>query len=136
ASLIREPLSGMQTICPIGPDTPLAVASVDTAIDGLIGLMNVAASAFTDTRAMNMPALTITPAQIAEAVDRRLPKEAKAQIEWEVDPSIQKVVENWPSRFTSALASQLGLVPDASADAIVDAYLSDRDGRKRSTGNL
>lgn len=124
ASLIRDPFDGKRVCCPICPDTPLAVISVDKVIAAMLRLLDVEAHALQHTRAMNMPALTVTPLQIADAVARRLPPHSPDWVEWKEDAAIQRVVESWPSRFTSGRAIALGLESDASIDDIISAYLA------------
>lgn len=126
ASLIREPLNGARVLCEIHPETELAVASVDTVINGMLKLLAVPADYLSQTRALNLPALTVTPRQIAEAVARKQPPGARAAMDWGADPVLQKVVDSWPKRFSSEQALKLGLEPDQSIDAIIDAYLADR----------
>lgn len=132
ASLIREPLSGQRVLCQIQPDTALAVTSVDTVIDSMLKLLAVPAQAFSETRALNLPALTVTPREIANAVGRLVPK-ASTLIEWGEDPMLQKVVDSWPAHFSSKQALELGLEPDHTIDAIIDAFLADRSGKEQAT---
>lgn len=126
ASLIREPLSGESTLCPISPHTPLAVTSVDKVIEGMLKLLDIPADVFSHTRAMNLPSITITPRQIADAVARRMPNSVSVPIKWDIDQAVQTIVESWPSRFTSKQAIHFGLTPDHSVDSIIDAFLLDR----------
>ncbi|AEC21364.1 hypothetical protein PT7_2824 [Pusillimonas sp. T7-7] len=135
ASLIREPLSGQRVLCQIRPDTALAVASVDTVINSMLKLLAVPAQAFSETRALNLPALTVTPREIAAAVGRRLAPNAGTPIEWGEDPMLQKVVDGWPAHFSSKQALELGLEPDHTVDAIIDAFLADRASREQATPN-
>ena len=121
ASLIREPLNGKDTVCPLAPDTPLALASVDKVVEGFITLHDLPASVFGATRAMNLPALTATPSELVEAVGR-IPGAKPGHVAWVPDAALQRVVDGWPSVFTSELALRHGIRGDASADAIVGAY--------------
>ncbi|NYT84690.1 NAD-dependent epimerase/dehydratase family protein [Pusillimonas harenae] len=131
ASLIREPLSGQHTVCTIHPDTALAVASVDTVVRSMLKLLTVPAHAFPETRALNLPALTVTPQQITDAVVHRLAPDTSMPIEWDKDPVLQNVVDSWPSHFSSKKALELGLEPDSTVDAIIDAFLDDYSFRQK-----
>lgn len=124
ASLIRDPFGGRRVCCPIRPDTPLAVISVDKVIAAMLKLLEIEAHAFPHTRAMNMPALTVTPRQIADAVARRLPPGSSGWVEWKEDLTVQSVVESWPSQFTSRRAIALGFKSDGSIDDIISNYLA------------
>jgi nucleoside-diphosphate-sugar epimerase len=128
ASLIREPLNGRDTVCALAPDTPLALASVDSVVAGLLRLLDLPKAAFGSTRALNLPALTATPGDLVAAVERAMPG-ASARVRWTPDATLQRVVDGWPSVFTSKFALEHGIRGDASADALVAAYLGARDGR-------
>jgi len=124
AALIREPLAGRDTVCPLAPDTRFAVASVDKVVESLLALRDVPAGVFGASRALNLPALTATPAQLVEAAVRRAPAGA-GRVSWQQDQQMQRVVDGWPGVFTSALARELGIAGDQSADEIVAAYLKE-----------
>lgn len=124
AALIREPLSGRDASCPLASDTRFPVASVQRVVDALLALHDVPADRFGATRAMNLPSLTVTPAQIADAVKRA---GAAGGISWQPDAKVQAIVEGWPRAFSSERARQLGLAADADVDALVAAYLQGRE---------
>jgi nucleoside-diphosphate-sugar epimerase len=124
ASLIREPLRGHPTRCRIGRDSPLVVASVDKVVGGFVHLAGLPAQALPSSRTMNLPGLTVTPAQLGDAVARHLPAGTRAEIDWAPDAQVQHIIDGWPRAFTSARALALGLAPDASADALVQSFLA------------
>ena len=129
AALVREPLGGREAICPLEADTRFPVASVQSVARALIAAAALPAAAFGATRVMNLPSLTVTPGEIAAALERRLGTESTGRITWQRDDQIQAIVESWPRVFTSQFALDHGIRTDASIDAIVDAYLArDRDG--------
>ncbi len=123
AALIREPLNGRDAVCPLAPDTRFPVASVQSVVNSFLALHTLPASRFGPTRAMNLPSLTVTPAEIAAAVERR---GASGRIVWQPDAPMQNIVDGWPRAFTSARALSLGLQADRHVDNIVAAYLENR----------
>jgi nucleoside-diphosphate-sugar epimerase len=123
AALIREPLAGRDTVCPLAAATRVPVASVQSVVNSFLALHELAASRFGPTRVMNLPSLTVTPAELAAAVVRR---GATGQIKWQADRQMQAIVDGWPRAFTSELALSLGLQADPHVDALVDAYLESR----------
>lgn len=122
ASLIREPLRGQPTTCRMASDSPMVVASVDKVVEGFLRLAALPARDL-QARTMNLPGLTVTPAQLVQAVARQAP-EAAARVAWQPDPQVQRILDGWPRAFTSARALALGFTPDASADALVRAFLA------------
>jgi hypothetical protein len=75
----------------------------------------------------NLPSLTVTPAAIFAAVERRA-RALGLQPRWrdEPDARLQPIVDDWPRIFTSTRALGLGLHADADVDAVVDDYLAHR----------
>ena len=124
ASLIREPLRGQRTTCRLAPDTPVVVASVDNVVRSFSHLGGLPEQSLQGGRTMNLPGLTVTPMQIVQAVARRAPRADAAFVYWCPDAALQRIVDSWPRAFTSQRALALGLQPDASVDAVVDAFLA------------
>jgi nucleoside-diphosphate-sugar epimerase len=124
ASLIREPLRGQRTTCRMAPDSALAMASVDKVVEGFLRLATLPAETIAEHRTMNLPGLSATPAQIVQAVARRLSGGIDDLIAWQPDAQVQRIIDGWPAGFTSERALALGFRPDDSADALVEAFLA------------
>lgn len=124
ASLIREPLRGQRTTCRLAPDTRIVVASVDNVVRSFVHLAGLPEHVFHGGRTMNLPGLTVTPMEIVQAVVRHTPQASAAFVDWHSDVRLQKIVDSWPSIFTSPRALALGLRPDASVDAVVEVFLT------------
>lgn len=124
AALIREPLRGHRTTCRMAPDSPLVVASVDKVIHSFLHLAALPRHDLQQRRVMNLPGLTVTPAQIVQAVARHLPAGTTAAVDWTPDAAVQRIVDGWPQAFTSERALALGFSPDPSPDALVQAFLA------------
>lgn len=124
SGIIREPLAGVAALCPVPPDTEIALSSPQLTIDGLVTAAAVDATTWGSRTAMNLPALTTTPRQMAEAMDRVTGTDRSSLIEWGNDDDVAAIVEKWPSRFTATRAQRLGLRPPASFDEIVSQYVA------------
>jgi nucleoside-diphosphate-sugar epimerase len=73
--------------------------------------------------AINLPALTTSVREMAQALERIAGREAVDLIDWTPDAAIAKIVTSWPSRVHAARAESLSLTPDASFDAILRDYV-------------
>jgi nucleoside-diphosphate-sugar epimerase len=73
--------------------------------------------------AINLPALTTTVREMADALERLAGKDATGLIDWTPDAQVAKIVTSWPSRIHAARAEALGLKADASFDAILRDYV-------------
>lgn len=122
AAIVREPLSGRETICGLRPDTWIAVASVNAVARALIALHDVPAERLPHGRALNLPSLTASVQQMVDAVARAGGPQAAARIRFEPDADLQRVVQGWPQSLTSPVAEQLGLHAETSFDEIVASW--------------
>lgn len=127
ASIVGDRLLGRDVLCPLAPDTRIATASAERVVDALIAIHDLPAAAFGHTRAMNLPSLSLTLAELADASARAAERAGVrlGAMRWQPDPRFQGAVDQWPQRFESARASRAGIRADASADEIVAAYLRD-----------
>lgn len=134
-ALLREPLAGRSVDNPFRPETPLCLVSAGAAVRALMVLSDLPRDAMPDDRVMNLPALSVTVADIVEAVTARLPEGGAATrpaMTSSPDPILQAVVDGWPRRFVSATANRLGLAADADLAALIADHLQDpevADGR-------
>ena len=119
ASIIREPLRGRDVLCPLAPATRIPVASVQRVAQALLAIHDVPASAFGDTRAMNLPSLSVTIGEIIAAVEKRAP----GRITVQPDPKLQAIANDWPRRFVSEGASRHGIAADASIEEVIEHFL-------------
>ena len=125
ASIVREPLHGVDVICPLRADTKIPVASVRCIAAALIKLHEVPADRFGHTRAMNLPSLTVSVAEMVEALDGFEFPGQRGNISWERNDQLQAIVDGWPNSFVSDEASRLGIKSDASFAEILRAYVED-----------
>jgi D-erythronate 2-dehydrogenase len=128
SGIIRAPLAGERALCPVPPDTPIALSSPRRTLDGIIRAAEADDTEWGSRTAMNLPALTTTPREMAAALDRVTGTDASALIDWGDDPAVGAIVRSWPAEFRAARAQKLGLTADGSFDDIVRAYLTDHPG--------
>jgi D-erythronate 2-dehydrogenase len=125
SGVIREPLAGQRAICPVSPETEVALASPATAIAGLRCAATASDQAWGGRTAVNLPALTISLADMATALARVAGPEVSTLIDWVPDPEIARMVASWPARVRADRAGQLGLTPDPDFDAIIRMHLAE-----------
>ncbi len=125
SGMLREPLSGVASVCPVKPEATMAVISPRRTIEGLIAGATLPAEAFGPGRVMNLPSISVTMAQSVAALERAAGPKAAALVSWQPDPKIEALIASWPKEVTSQRALAAGLRPDESIDAIVQAYIED-----------
>ncbi|MDP2034092.1 MAG: NAD-dependent epimerase/dehydratase family protein [Polaromonas sp.] len=125
SGMIREPLAGVRAVCPVAPETPVALSSPGHTIDGLIRAAEASDSDWGARTAINLPALKTTAGEMAAALARVAGKDVAALIDWQPDPVIARIVTSWPAQIHAARAERLGLLPEKNFDDIIRAYLSE-----------
>jgi D-erythronate 2-dehydrogenase len=119
AAIIREPLAGRDMVCPFDPATRIPIASARAVARAFIALHDVDPRDLPIGRAMNLPSLTVSVAEMVAAVEARKP----GHVRYAVEPALQAIVDGWPRRFVSDVASRIGLRSDPSLEDIIDEYL-------------
>src|SRR5436305_1017647 len=96
SSMIREPLAGREAVCPVSPDTVMALASPRRIVAGLLHAHDLPADAFGGSRSLQLPGFSVAVGEMAAAVGRAGGQAAYARIYWEPDPQIQQIISGWP----------------------------------------
>jgi nucleoside-diphosphate-sugar epimerase len=122
SGIIREPLAGQRAVCPVGPETAVALASPAKAVAALLAAAAASDVAWADPAPLTMPALTVTVADMVAALDRVAGPEVTGLIDWVPDPVVAGIVANWPARVQAGRAARLGLVPDSDYETVIRAY--------------
>jgi len=129
SGIIREPLAGQRAICPVEPQTEVALASPDRAIDGLLCAATSSDEAWGGRTPVNLPALTVAVADMVSALERVAGPQASALVDWVPDPAVAAIVTSWPARFRADRAARLGLRPDPDFESVIRMYLADTSGK-------
>jgi nucleoside-diphosphate-sugar epimerase len=122
SSIIREPLNGQTTICPVPSDTLVAVASPQRAIEGLLAGAEATPEAWGSRTAVNLPGLTVTVREMLEALEAAAGPAVRSLVHFEEDPAIARMIFGWPTAFESARARRLGLAADPDFLSIVRQF--------------
>jgi nucleoside-diphosphate-sugar epimerase len=125
SSIIREPLNGIEAVCPVAPDTPMWLMSPRYAIENLIHGHDIDGAQFGSSRALSLPGLATTVSEMVAALERVAGAEATKRIRWQPDPAVIRIVNTWPGDFDTKRADAMGFGRDASFDDIVRAYIED-----------
>ena len=134
SGMIREPLAGMRAVCPVPPETAVALSSPARTIDGLIKAAEASDDAWGARTAINLPALSTTVGAMAMALEKLGGKAAADLIDWAPDPTIANIVTSWPAVIDAARARALGLEPEPDFESIVADYI--RENPRSGTAEL
>lgn len=125
SGIIREPLAGVEAICPVSPEVSHPMSSPSHTIDGLIAVYEASREAFCGRTALNLPGLNVRVADMLDALEQVAGPKVRALVRFERDERIAGIVANWPSGASAARAARLGLMPHQNFAEIVRQYIDD-----------
>jgi nucleoside-diphosphate-sugar epimerase len=125
SGIIREPLAGVESVCPVPLDTRLWISSPGVVTANLLHAAGVPAAALEGRRALNLPGLTVTPAALLDSLERLAGRAARARARCDVDERISRIVTTWPGALDMRRALRLGFRADDNVDAIVREFIEE-----------
>ncbi|HEV3240174.1 MAG TPA: D-erythronate dehydrogenase [Casimicrobiaceae bacterium] len=125
SSVIREPLSGVDTVCPVAASTEVWVSSPRAAVANLLIGHEAPAALFGNTRSINVPGICVRVDEAVAALRRIAGDVVADRVKWQLDPEIDRIVATWPTRFAPVLGPAIGMRADPNFDSIVRAYIAD-----------
>ena len=125
SGIIREPLNGAASICPVPANTRMWVLSPRSTVNNLIHAHEVDGAVFGSAGAVNLPGLSITVGEMVAAMGRVAGEAPVKLIQWQEDAAIMKLVRTWPGDFITSRGENMGFVRDTNYDDVVRAYMDD-----------
>lgn len=122
SGIIREPLNGEPSTCPVPLDTRMWLSSPDAAVANLVHAFVVDGDDLGQWRTINVPGVTVTVGAMLDALTEVGGAEARALVSHEEDARIMDIVCSWPGDFDVERPLALGFVRDASFTDAVRQY--------------
>jgi len=124
SGIIREPLAGVDAVCPVTPEARMWVQSPPRVIENLLIGHEVPAATLTNTRSISVPGITVSVRDMVESLRRVAGEVIAARVKWQLDPVIDRLVSSWPQAFSADRGKALGMAADTSFDDMVRAYMT------------
>lgn len=125
SAVFREPLAGVDYALPVSLDTVMPVLGVRSVVAGIAALHDVDGEALGTDRAVGLPAIPVTVADMLESLQRVAGDRPLGTVTYAPDPFIQSIIDGWPASIDATRAIALGLPTNSSLDEIVEEYISD-----------
>ncbi len=125
SGIIREPLAGVESICPVDASVSHPVSSPTRTVEGLIAVFEASREAFNGRTALNLPALNVRVSDMLEALAQVAGPAVRERVRFVRDSAIAGIVANWPSGASSKRAAKLGLLPHTGFAEIIRQYIDD-----------
>ena len=125
SSVVREPLTGVDVVCPVTPETVMVVLSPRKTVEAFVRLHDLPADAFGPGRILLLNGIQVTAHELEQAVARHAGNRKLGKVIWQHDPSIQKICDGWPQGIDLRRARLLGFETDRDLDEIVRNFIAD-----------
>jgi D-erythronate 2-dehydrogenase len=125
SSVVREPLTGVDVVCPVTPETIMVVLSPRKTVDAFVRLHDLPHDAFGPGRTLLLNGINVTAKQLEQAVGRHAGNRKVGKVSWQHDPAIQKICDGWPQGIDSKRARSLGFETDNDLDEVVRNFIAD-----------
>ena len=126
SGIIREPLAGVVSPCPVSAETSIWLLSPGRVVDAFIHAHDLPSSAWGVNRVVNLPGNTASVGQMIDALRKIAGDKVADLVHMKPDARIQSIVDSWPVRFVNARAQKLGFSADADVEAIIRDYISEQ----------
>jgi len=125
SNIVREPVAGRETVCPVPEDTEICLMSPGRLIAAIIGVHNLDAEKLGWPRSLVLPAVKVTVTQMLDALEQETNAETRALVSFSPDDNVIPMVKSWPVDILAERAESLGIHTDVDALEIVQDYLSE-----------
>ena len=134
SSIIREPLQGQETECPVDPDAIMWLLSPRKLIHNLCHTLNVSKEQLGFSRVLNLPGFSVSVKEMIECLEYMAGKRVVEKITFKINPAIEKIVRTWPKKIDTQKAFKLGYQADNSFEEIIENFIND-DCISQQTGD-
>ena len=115
SGVLREPLNGAVSECPVSLDTGVWLLSPGRCIESFIHAHETPSPAWGMSRVLNLPGITVPVSEMVEAMRRVAGDAAAKRVVYKPDERIQKIVAGWPVKF--AIVSESNWKPGSTKAA-------------------
>lgn len=129
SGIIREPLNGQRSVCPVPPEQELWLTSPGVVVKNIVRAATLSSDDLGSWRGVNLPGFCISVREMLQALKVVVGEEVAALVSFERDELISKIVASFPVKFDNSRALNLGFMVDNNFEDVIRAYI--RDDLKR-----
>ncbi|HET9653567.1 MAG TPA: D-erythronate dehydrogenase [Usitatibacter sp.] len=126
SGIIREPLTGVDTECPVPETTGVWVLSPRRVVEAFLHAHDLPASAWPTSRVVNLPGITVSVREMLDAMGRIAGAQTVKRVRFVPDARINGIVQTWPVRFRTERANAMGFKADANFEEVVRDFIADQ----------
>jgi nucleoside-diphosphate-sugar epimerase len=125
SAVVREPLLGLSTNCPVPPEFAVWICSPRSAMEWFLHAATMDTTPLGADRGINPPGRSATIAKMLEALEIVAGKAAREKVGFAFDREVYDIVVGWPAAFAATRARRFGFVEQESLEELVQAFIED-----------
>ncbi len=125
SAIMREPLLGLATDCPVPPEFAVWICSPRSAMEWFLHAATMDTGPLGIDRGINPPGRSATVAKLLEALEAVAGHEAREKVGFVFDKDVYDIVVGWPASFAADRARRLGFPEQEPLDDLVRAFIED-----------
>jgi nucleoside-diphosphate-sugar epimerase len=125
SAVVREPLLGLATDCPVPAEFAVWICSPRSAMEWFLHAATMDTSAMGTDRGINPPGRSATVAQLLDALEIVAGRTAREKVGFAFDRDVFDIVVGWPAAFAATRARRLGFIEQESLEDLVRAFIED-----------
>ena len=127
SGVIREPLNGVISECPVAPETGVWLLSPGKVVEAFIHAWELPPEAWGLQRWLNLPGITASVAEMVESMRKVAGDAAARRVVYKADARIRAIVKTWPVNFRTPRALAMGFEPDPDVASVIRDYIADEN---------
>jgi D-erythronate 2-dehydrogenase len=127
SGILREPLNGVVSECPVAPETGVWLLSPRRVVDAFIHAWELPPEAWGTQRWLNLPGITRTVGEMVDALRKVAGNDVAKRVVYKGDARIQAIVKTWPVNFRTPRALGMGFKADPDVESVIRDYIADEN---------
>ncbi|MGR6980107.1 D-erythronate dehydrogenase [Testudinibacter sp. P27/CKL/0425] len=123
SGIIREPLNGENTVCPVSKELLLWISSPNTVVRNFIHALTLPSLPARDWHVINLPGFTVSVESMLQDLASIKGEAILEKIEFQFDQKINDIVASWPARIDCSQASKLGFYVDNNFSDVIHQFI-------------
>lgn len=125
SSIVREPLSGVDAICPVTPETVMPVQSPRKVVDAFVRAHELDGATLGANRTIQLPGIAAKVGELVAEMERLGKGRKLGKVIWQPDPQIQGIVNGWPVGIGGTRGAELGFAVDRNVAEVIQNFIDD-----------
>ncbi|EEY10857.1 hypothetical protein COI_0459 [Mannheimia haemolytica serotype A2 str. OVINE] len=123
SGIIREPLHGEETICPVSGSLRLWLSSPNTVINNFIHALTLPSLPPRSWHVINLPGFTVSVEQMLSDLVSIKGEQILEKIQFKFDENINNIVASWPAEIDKDTALKLGFTADNDFKEVIQQFI-------------